>query len=290
MSRAAERSGQAQAGGTIVECTSGNTGVGSDVAAYPAITRCSACPKGVEREESTCSRRWRRVQLSRPRFAPESRSPTTRSRSASLASARRVPHRPVQQPPNPEATTAAPAELWEQTGGGVPHFVAHGTGARSRGPALPQGEKPSSRYRPPTRWARSSRPTTRPAGYGGPALQDRGRGRGLHSTATDFKVIDRVIACNDRDGLTMARRLARERRCSWAAPRAWRVGCDRGGEAAHARRLLVVLIPTSGERYLSKVHKTVDARQPPARPSGDAGRGRGRARPGAARPAEAPGG
>jgi cystathionine beta-synthase len=82
-----------------------------------------------------------------------------------------------------------------------------------------------------------------------------GVGEDFIPTATDFSMIDRVISCNDRDGLTFTRRLAREE--------AIFVGGSSGMAAWVAvevarnltpEDLVVVLLPDTGERYLTKVH------------------------------------
>jgi len=73
--------------------------------------------------------------------------------------------------------------------------------------------------------------------------------------ATDFSLVDRVVACSDRDGLNTARRLAREEALftggsgGMAAWVALQVAKDLPAEA-----LVVVILPDTGERYLSKVH------------------------------------
>jgi cystathionine beta-synthase len=82
-----------------------------------------------------------------------------------------------------------------------------------------------------------------------------GVGEDFIPTATDFSVIDRVISCGDREGLNTTRRLAREEAiftggsggmAMWVALQVARtLGPD---------DLLVVLLPDTGERYLSKVH------------------------------------
>jgi cystathionine beta-synthase len=71
----------------------------------------------------------------------------------------------------------------------------------------------------------------------------------------DFALIDRAMSCNDRDGLNMARRLAREDAifvggsagmATWVA---LQVAKECGPDD-----LVVVLLPDTGERYLTKVH------------------------------------
>jgi cystathionine beta-synthase len=82
-----------------------------------------------------------------------------------------------------------------------------------------------------------------------------GVGEDFIPTATDFSVIDRVIACTDRDGLNLTRRLAREEAifvggssgmAAWVALQVAR--------EARPEDLVVVLLPDTGERYLTKVH------------------------------------
>ena len=82
-----------------------------------------------------------------------------------------------------------------------------------------------------------------------------GVGEDFIPSATDFSLVDRVISCNDRDGLNLARRLAREDAIfvggssGMAAWVALEVARTAGPDA-----LVVVLLPDTGERYLSKVH------------------------------------
>jgi cystathionine beta-synthase len=82
-----------------------------------------------------------------------------------------------------------------------------------------------------------------------------GVGEDFIPSATDFSVIDRVISCNDHDGLNMTRSLARtdaifvggsSGMAAWVALEV--------AKTCGPNDLVVVLLPDTGERYLSKVH------------------------------------
>ena len=182
-------------------------------------------------------------------------------------------------PANPRAhyDTTGP-ELWDQTAGQITCFVAGmGTGGTITGTARylkeknpgiqvvgadPVGSilKPLSRDREDVRSAH---------------LQDRGRRRGLHPSVYDFSLIDKVWSCSDRNGLNMARRLAREEAiftggsggmAVWVALEyAQTLSPERpdGGDRAGYRRALSLEGP----------QRRVDARQPSARSGGSASAG-----------------
>ena len=162
-------------------------------------------------------------------------------------------------PANPRAhyATTGP-ELWEQTAGKMTCFVAGmGTGGTITGTA---------------RYLKEKNPKIRIVGADpvGSILRHyhetgkmseahtykiEGVGEDFIPSVFDFSLIDKVISCSDRDGLNMARRLAREEAvftggsggmAMWVAIEyAKTLGKD---------DLMVVLIPDTGERYLSKVH------------------------------------
>lgn len=152
-------------------------------------------------------------------------------------------------------------EIWRQTGGKVTHFVAGmGTGGTITGTA---------------RYLKSKNPNVKVIGADpvGSILKDffytkqmvpakaykvEGIGEDFIPSVYDFTVIDEMISVTDSQSLNLARRLAREE------------GILAGGSAGTAlyaalqvaRRakegdLVVVLIPDTGERYLSKVHSDV---------------------------------
>ena len=262
MVEAAVRAGRLKPGGTIVECTSGNTGVGlAMVAAIRGYHAVFCMPDKVSIEKVNLLKAYgAEVQLSPTAVAPE-------SPESYYSVARRIAReRPgafltdqYSNPANPEAhyRTTGP-ELWEQSGGQITHFVAGmGTGGTISGTGRFLKEKKASVQvvgADPVgsilKAYHETRKMTEPHTY-----KIEGVGEDFIPAATDFEVIDRVVACNDRDGLNMARRLAREEAvfvggssgmAAWVAIQvALALGPD---------DLVVVLLPDTGERYLSKVH------------------------------------
>ena len=262
MVEAAERAGRLKPGGTIVECTSGNTGVGlAMVAAIRGYHAVFCMPDKVSIEKVNLLKAYgAEVQLSPTAVAPE-------SPESYYSVARRIAReRPgafltdqYSNPANPEAhyQTTGP-ELWEQSGGQITHLVAGmGTGGTISGTGRFLKEKKASVQvvgADPVgsilKAYHETRKMTEPHTY-----KIEGVGEDFIPAATDFEVIDRVVACNDRDGLNMARRLAREEAvfvggssgmAAWVAIQvALALGPD---------DLVVVLLPDTGERYLSKVH------------------------------------
>ena len=217
MVEAAVRAGRLKPGGTIVECTSGNTGVGlAMVAAIRGYHAVFCMPDKVSIEKVNLLKAYgAEVQLSPTAVAPE-------SPESYYSVARRIAReRPgafltdqYSNPANPEAhyQTTGP-ELWEQSGGQITHFVAGmGTGGTISGTGRFLKEKKASVQvvgADPVgsilKAYHETRKMTEPHTY-----KIEGVGEDFIPAATDFEVIDRVVACNDRDGLNMARRLARE--------------------------------------------------------------------------------
>lgn len=262
MVEAAEREGTLRPGGTIVECTSGNTGVGLAMVAAVRGYRAVFCmPDKVSSEKVNLLKAYGAEVLLSP-TAVEPESPESYYSVAKRVTAERpgaVLMNQYHNPSNPLAhyRTTGP-ELWEQAAGKITHFVAGmGTGGTISGTGRYLKEKN----------AKVQVIGADPVGSILKAYHETGQITEAHTykiegvgedfipTATDFKVIDRVIACNDRDGLNTARRLAREEAIFTGGS---------GGMAAWValevaktlteKDLMVVLLPDTGERYLSKVH------------------------------------
>src|SRR6185503_19504648 len=204
-------------GGTIVECTSGNTGLGLAMVAAVRGYRAVFCmPDKVSSEKVSLLKAFGAEVLLSP-TAVEPESPESYYSVAKKIASERPGAFLANQyhnPANPQAhyDTTGP-ELWEQTAGKITHFVAGmGTGGTISGTA---------------RYLKEQNPNVQvigadPVGSILKAYHETGKITEAHTykiegvgedfipSATDFSLVDKVISCNDRDGLNMARRLARE--------------------------------------------------------------------------------
>ena len=259
---AAVREGRLKPGGTIVECTSGNTGLGlAMVAAIQGYRAVFCMPDKVSSEKVYLLKAFgAEVLLSPTSVAPE--SPDSYYSVAKRVTEERPGACLMNQyhnPANPEAHYRSTGpELWEQTKGRITHFVTGmGTGGTISGTAKYLKEKNSKVQvigaDPVGSILRHFHETGEMSEARTYKLE--GVGEDFIPSATDFSLIDRVISCNDRDGLNTARRLAREEAIfvgGSSGMAAW-VALEVAKELT-PDDLVVVLLPDTGERYLSKVH------------------------------------
>ena len=262
MVEAAEKDGRLKPGGTIVECTSGNTGLGLAMVAAVKGYRAAFCmPDKVSSEKVNLLKAFgAEVFLSPTAVAPE--HPDSYYSVAKRISTERpgaVLMNQYHNPANPDAHFKSTGpELWEQTKGRITHFIAGmGTGGTITGAGRylkKMNEKIQVIGADPVG---SILKHFKETGQMSEAhtYKIEGVGEDFIPTATDFSVVDRILSCNDHDGLNMARALAREEAifvggsagmAAWVALEVAR-GCG-------PNDLVVVLLPDTGERYLSKVH------------------------------------
>ena len=252
---AAERDGLLQPGGTIVEPTSGNTGVGLAIVAAQRGYRCVfVMTDKVAPEKVALLRAYGAEVVVCPVAVPPDHPDSYYSTAERLTREIAGSFRPNQyaNPANPLAheLTTGP-EIWRQTAGRVTHFVAGiGTGGTITGVA---------RYLKRVAPACADR-RRRPRGLGllrrfRPSVPDRGRRRGL--LARHLRPVahrPRSSPCSDEESFLMARRVAREEGIliggsgGLAVAAAMKLGAELGPDD-----LVVVLIPDSGRGYLSKV-------------------------------------
>ena len=250
----AERQGLLRPGGTIVEPTSGNTGVGlAIVAAQRGYDCVFVMTDKVSSEKVTLLEAYGSRVVVCPIAVPPEDPRSYYSTAERLVSEIPGAYRPDQysNPFNPEAhmLTTGP-EIWDQTDGTVTHFVA---GAGTGGTITGVGRYLKSRNENVVVVAADPEGSVYSGGSGRPYLVE-GVGEDFWPVTYDPSVVDRVEAISDADSFAMARRVSQTEglliggSCGTAVAAALRVAEDCSPDD-----LIVVLIPDSGRGYLSKV-------------------------------------
>jgi cystathionine beta-synthase len=262
MIEAAEASGELKPGGTIVEPTSGNTGVGlAMVAQQKGYTCIFVCPDKVSEDKRNVLKAYgAEVVVCPTAVAPE--HPDSYYNVSDRLASQPGAWKPDQysNPHNPRShyETTGP-EIWEQTDGKITHFVTGmGTGGTISGVGRYLKERAAERGGPDIQVIGADPAGSVYSGGTGRPYLVEGVGEDFWPETYDRGVADRVIEVSDADSFAFTRRLAREE--------AMLVGGSAGMAAFAARQVahelaaegrtdavVVVLLPDSGRGYLTKV-------------------------------------
>jgi cystathionine beta-synthase len=255
MIETAERSGALTPGGTIIEPTSGNTGVGLAMAATLKGYRCIfTMPDKMSQEKIGLLRAYGAEVVIAPTAVPPE-SPESYYRVADrlteeIPGAFQPNQYFNQENPQTHFDTTGP-EIWEQTEGQITHFVTGvGTGGTITGVArylkaqnaevVVVGADPEG--------------SLYSGGEARPYLVE-GIGEDFWPESFDPAVVDRWVTVTDRSSFLTARRLTKEEgllaggSCGTAMWAALEVGRELGPE-----HLMVVILPDSGRSYISKLY------------------------------------
>src|SRR5215470_291694 len=262
MLEAAEREGRINPGGTVIEGTSGNTGMGLALAAAVKGYKCIfTMPDKMSQEKIDALRALGAEVIVTPTQV-DHHDPRS-YHSVALRLSREIPNsifpNQYENPANADAhyKTTGP-EIWEQTDGKVSHVVIGvGTGGTITGVA---------------RFLKSKNSNIRvigadPAGSIFAEMFKTGRkpqvqpykiegiGQDELPGNVDFSVIDEIHAIPDKEAFLLTRQLARfEGIFAGGSAGSALYAALRASEKLTENDLVVILIPDSGTRYLSKIY------------------------------------
>src|SRR5690606_34583504 len=255
MVEAAEESGELKPGGTIVEPTSGNTGVGLAMVAQRKGYRCVfVCPDKVSEDKRNVLKAYGAEVVVCPTAVPPEHPESYYSVSDRLAREIEGAWKPNQyaNPNNPESHYHSTGpEIWRQTEGKLTHFVAGvGTGGTISGTGRYLKEASEGRVKV---IGADPEGSVYSGGTGRPYLVE-GVGEDFWPDTYDRTIADEIIPVTDAESFEITRRLAREEgllvggSCGMAVAAALKLAKRCGPDD-----VIVVLLPDGGRGYLGKI-------------------------------------
>lgn len=251
MIEAAERDGILRPGSTIVEATSGNTGVGLAFAAAVkgyAVVIVMPETMSVERRRLVAAY-GARLELTPGAEGMKGALARAETLRASIDGA--VTLGQFVNPANPAVHAATTGEeVWNDTEGGVDVFVAGvGTGGTVSGVG-----KALKAYRPEVEIV-AVEPDASPVLSGGTAAPHKiqGIGAGFVPETYDGSVVDRILRVTNEEAIAATHELAAVEGmlCGISSGAAFSAALRLAADEAYAGKTIVALLPDTGERYLS---------------------------------------
>lgn len=255
MVEAAEASGALRPGGTIVEPTSGNTGVGLAMVAQRKGYRCVfVCPDKVSEDKRNVLEAYGAEVVVCPTAVPPEHPESYYNVSDRLVTEIEGAWKPNQyaNPANPESHYASTGpEIWEQTEGRITHFVTGiGTGGTISGIGRYLKDVSDGKVKV---IGADPEGSVFSGGKGRPYLVE-GVGEDFWPETYDRDICDEIVSVSDADSFHMTRELAHKEAllvggsCGMAVAAALRVAETTGPDD-----VIVVLLPDGGRGYLTKV-------------------------------------